>query len=227
MAEYYYADPTTKEFLFKSDRTLWDTDYILVTTAPPSGTAVLNTQNQWVDTSEPVTLDNIEKATTEEAIALLVAELKSPQTSTRDIQQVIATSEEVYDKTSWAIIPGMQLTSQNQERSQYQISAELLLKVSKNNRDFEVAIFIDDQQQYEDTLAIDFARNNDDKPIKWSNIYFLDPNSTVTLRWRRIGGSVNCYVGRRKLLLEETANFVHKYVVVGGEIEEEEEDDDD
>ena len=171
MAEYYYADPVTREFLFKSDRTLWDTNYILVTTPPPSGTAVLNRRNQWVDTSEPVTLNNIEEATTEEAIALLVAELQSPQTSSRDIKQVIATSEEVYNKTSWAIIPGMQLTSHNQERSQYQISAELLLKVSKNNRDFEVAIFIDGKQQYEDTLSIDFARNNDDKPIKWSNIY--------------------------------------------------------
>ena len=94
----------------------------------------------------------------------------------------------------------MELVTKNTEIASYTISAELLLKTSRSNRDFEVAMFVNGEQLLKETLSIDFNRGSDDKPINWSSDdYQLKPGSVVTLGWRRVGSSVTCYVGRRKL----------------------------
>ena len=120
-----------------------------------------------------------------------------------DRQKRIEISEERHSQTYWQLIPGMQLTSANTETSFYTIEIELLLKTSRNNRDFEVALFINKQQQIEDSLNIDFNRGNDDRTINWSNDYQLSPFSLVEVYWRRRGSNVTCYVGRRKLAIVE------------------------
>ena len=121
----------------------------------------------------------------------------------KDNQKVIRTNQKNYSKTNWQLIPDLALTSRNLESSLYRIEIELLLKTSKNNRDFEVALFINHQQNFDNSLNIDFNRGNDDKPISWSDELTLVPLSLIEVYWRRRGSSVTCYVERRKLLIEE------------------------
>ncbi len=124
-------------------------------------------------------------------------------TSTKDRQKVIKTNQKNYSSSSYAMIPDLQLTSANLEPSLYKIEVELLLKVSKNNRDFEVSIFINNQKQNDNSLNIDFSRAWDDKPIFWSDEIVLNPHSSVKVYWRKTGNNATCYVERRKLLIYE------------------------
>ncbi len=121
----------------------------------------------------------------------------------KDSQKIIKTNQRNYNSTKWQLIPDLTLTSKNLENSLYRIEIELLLKTSRNNRDFEVALFVNNQQDFDNSLNIDFNRGNDDKPIFWSDKLTLAPLSLIEVYWRRRGSSVTCYVERRKLLIEE------------------------
>ncbi|MDJ0596387.1 MAG: hypothetical protein QNJ72_41500 [Pleurocapsa sp. MO_226.B13] len=119
----------------------------------------------------------------------------------KERQIAIATEEQEYDQTSWQQIPGLKLISRNLAQSSYTIAIELLVKVDKNERDFEFALFINGEQQEQDTLDLHFAKKNDDKSLTWSNDYELDPESVVSLSWRSSGNSCKATAGRRKLTL--------------------------
>ena len=123
--------------------------------------------------------------------------------SSKDSQKIIKTDRRSYNSTRWQLIPNLSLRSRNLESSRYQIEIELLLKTNRNNRDFEVALFINKRQNFDNSLNIDFNRGNDDKPIAWSDRLILAPNSLIEVYWRRRGSSVTCYVERRKLLIEK------------------------
>ena len=121
----------------------------------------------------------------------------------RDRQIAIAHDRQDYSSSSWQRIPDLLLTTNNLTRSLYRIEIELLLQVNRNSRDFEVALFLDGQQQIVDSLELEFNRKEDSKPVYWSNDYELDPGTTVAVYWRRVGSSVTCYCDRRKLRIEE------------------------
>lgn len=130
----------------------------------------------------------------------LPLDLKNSQ---RDRQKVIETNEKSYDKTTWQQVPDMRLTSRNLAASLYKIEIEILVKTSRNNRDFEFALFVNGKQQNDNLLHIDFNRGNDDKTLSWSDELELEPSSIIALFWRRVGNSVKCTVARRKLAITQ------------------------
>lgn len=121
----------------------------------------------------------------------------------KDRQKIIRIDQKNYSENNWQLIPDMQLISANLEPAFYKIEIEILAKVSKNNRDFEFALFVNGNQQENNLLHIDFNKANDDKSLSWSDELELEPNSIVALFWRRVGSNVNCTVGRRKLAIAQ------------------------
>ena len=121
----------------------------------------------------------------------------------KERQKIIRIDRKNYSSNSWQLMPDMRLISANLEPALYRIEIELLVKVSRNNRDFEFALFVNNQQSYDNSLNIDFNRGNSDKTLNWSDEIFLEPNSIIEVYWRRSGSSVTCYCDRRKLLIFE------------------------
>ena len=213
MADYFiYASAETGYFAKISDRALDAPSLVEVDSIPPninykwngsSWTALTNAEIEALvaDVEPPAPGENpseIEGGIEPETIET-INQIIAP----RDRQIAIEIKEETSDKTSWQQIPQMRLISKNLIKSWYTISVELLTKVSKNNRDFEFALFINGQQQLNDSLHIDFNRANNDKTLSWSNDFELEPNSIISLFWRRVGSSVKCTVGRRKLKISQ------------------------
>ena len=208
---YIYAYADTGYFAKISDRVLEDSNLIEADSMPPSidykwngtdWTALSNAEMAEIEKdveppaqgeSEPVTNEILPE--TIEAIETLVAE--------KDKQKVIETTEHFSEEDTWQQIPDLKLISRNLVVSSYKIEIEILVKVSKNNRDFEFCLFVNGKQQEDNLLHIDFNRANDDKSLSWSDELELEPNSIVALFWRRVGSNVNCTVGRRKLAIAQ------------------------
>lgn len=131
-----------------------------------------------------------------------------PIHQTLDQQKVLKTNEKNYSNTSWQLIPDLLLTTKNTVTAKYYIQIELLVKTNRSNRDFDFALFINNQQNLANTLSIDFNRGQDDKTINWSDDDIqLDPGSVISVYWRRSGYSGTCYVGRRKLRISEQPSY--------------------
>lgn len=208
MADYFiYAHKDTGYFAKISDRVIEDSNLIEAKSMPPS------INYKWSDRGWTA-LSNAEMAEIENDIEPPAQGENEPEVSgnipteiieallgEKDKQKVIETNEKFYDKTTWQQIPGMKLTSRNLVKSFYRIEIEILVKTSRNNRDFEFGLFINGKQQEDNLLHIDFNRANDDKTLSWSDELELEPSSIVALFWRRVGSSVKCTVARRKLAI--------------------------
>ena len=191
MTDYYiYAHADTGYLARISDRALDDPSLIEADTMPPSinykwsgqgWTALSSAEIAAIEADIEPPAEGENEPEIEGGIDPEIVETINQIIAPKDRQIAIEIEEATYEEISWQQIPEMKLISSNSTSSWYTIAIEILAKVSKDNCDFEFALFINGQQQLNDSLHRDFSKADDDKTLCWSNDFELEPNSIVSL----------------------------------------------